>query len=124
MGCIYSVHASEQGVQTWLQEQAAACQSKGVGVSPDPHHTDAGPPKVERKALKVGPGSPQPEHAESGVRRLVIPVGGPAPTRESAPGLKDEVSGRIPIDAPFRIPKKKTRSWIIFDGERSEVCAT
>ena len=100
MGCIYSVHASEQCVQTWLQKQPRACPSKGAGVSRIAPH-GRWPPEVERKALRLGPGSPRPEQAESGDSSS--PLEGPPPPGSLAPGLKHQVSGRAPINAPFRL---------------------
>ena len=60
-------------------------------------------PQVEREALKLTPASPQPEQAAWA--DLVIPLGGPVLTREVAPRLKVQVSGLIPINAPFRHPR-------------------
>jgi hypothetical protein len=101
-GAFIRVQACEQGIRTWLQKLARPAPSKVRG-SPGPHDAEAGsPPKVECMALRPGPASPHPGPGPGQATRHPRWGSRPDP-RGLGPGLKHHVSGRITINAPFRV---------------------
>jgi len=81
------------------QKQGSACPWKLPGSRTANTH-GSWPFEVERKALRLGPASPQSEPAETGHSS---PRRDSPPPQELAALLeRDQVSGRISMSAPFR----------------------